>query len=53
MKSLSHELLIEAYIKAIELKLDEDFQALLKQDILRRERELNNLINVKNKKANV
>lgn len=43
MKSLSNELLIEAYEKAVELRLDEEFQFLLKKELLRRKIDVNNL----------
>ena len=43
MKSLSDELLIEAYEKAVELRLDEEFQFLLKKELLRRKIDVNNL----------
>mgnify|MGYP001943820930 CR=1 FL=1 len=43
MKSLSNELLIEAYEKAVELQLDEEFQFLLKKELLRRKIDVNNL----------
>lgn len=43
MKSLSDELLIEAYEKAVELQLDEEFQFLLKKELLRRKIDVNNL----------
>ncbi|MEI3613240.1 sporulation histidine kinase inhibitor Sda [Pseudogracilibacillus sp. SO30301A] len=43
MENLSNDLIIEAYNKAIELKLDDDFQLMLKKEILRRKLELNNL----------
>ncbi|OIJ16661.1 sporulation protein [Anaerobacillus alkalidiazotrophicus] len=36
MKSLSNELLIETYYKAIELKLSNDFIMLIKEEIERR-----------------
>lgn len=36
MKSLSDELLIETYYKAIELQLSEDFISLIKEEIERR-----------------
>lgn len=43
VENLSNDLIIEAYNKAIELKLDDDFQLMLKKEILRRKLELNNL----------
>ncbi len=36
MKNLSDELLIDAYIKAIQLNLSEDFIQLIEQEIRRR-----------------
>ncbi|WP_017726490.1 sporulation histidine kinase inhibitor Sda [Halalkalibacterium ligniniphilum] len=36
MKSIENDILIEAYQKAKELKLDHDFIALLHQELLRR-----------------
>lgn len=40
MENLSNDLIIEAYYKAIELKLDDDFQLMLKKEIMRRNLEI-------------
>lgn len=40
VENLSNDLIIEAYHKAIELKLDDDFQVMLKKELMRRNLEI-------------
>lgn len=44
MKNLSNDLLIEAYKKASELKLNEDFQLILRRELLRRKISINKIL---------
>ncbi|MEI3604492.1 sporulation histidine kinase inhibitor Sda [Pseudogracilibacillus sp. SE30717A] len=46
MENLPNDHLIGAYIKAIELQLDKDFELLLKEEIRRRGIEVDNLLDV-------